>query len=310
MKYSIITPTNNEAAFIEETIKSVISQDQLPCEWIIMDDESTDHTFEIINKYLKDYPFIKYKKLTGFRKEYRNRGGRVAAIINYADTLRTEPVDILAKIDADISFDRDFFSNMLSEFKKDSNLAVASGHMVENGIPEVVEEKNSGRGASLLIRYDVYLQIGKFVESKTRGEDDMAYISARSFGWTTQTFSYYFNHLKPIGSRHSSFRNFYETGYYKGSIPYWFPFFIGTVARDAFRKPYIIGAFIIFCSYCISNFIAKYRPFPSFSSRQLRKEQKKKLRKIMGLKSYAGAQLYLLEFEELLLDLSPSLILS
>ncbi|HET6225342.1 MAG TPA: glycosyltransferase family A protein, partial [Bacteroidia bacterium] len=211
MKYSIITPTKDEAAFIEQTIQSVISQDILPCEWIIMDDESTDGTFDIIKKYLKDYPFIKYKKLNGFRKEYRNRGGRVAAIINYADTLRTEPVDIIAKIDADISFDNRFFADMLGEFEKDPKLGVASGHMVENGIPEEIEERNSGRGASLIIRYDVYLQIGKFVESKTRGEDDMAYISARSFGWNTQTFDYYFNHLKPIGSRHSSYRNFYET---------------------------------------------------------------------------------------------------
>ncbi len=285
MKYSIITPTKNEALFIEETIKSVISQDIHPCEWIIMDDESTDNTFEIINKYLKNYPFIKYIKLTSYRKEYKNRGGRVASIINYADTLRTQPVDVIAKIDADVSFDNRFFANMLSEFEKDPKLAVASGHMVENGIAEEIDERNSGRGATLMIRYDVYLQIGKFVESKTRGEDDMAYISARSFGWNTQTFDYYFNHLKPIGSRHSSFRNFYETGYYKGSIPYWFPFFLGTVARDIFKKPYFIGGFIIFCSYCISNFIARYRPFPSFSSNYLRTEQKKKLKKMLGFGS-------------------------
>ena len=282
MKYSIITPTKNEALFIEETIKSVISQDLLPCEWIIMDDESTDDTHKIISKYLTEYPFIKYIKLDSFRKEYKNRGGRVAAIINYADTLRTKEVDIIVKIDADISFDNYFFKNMLSEFEKDPQLAVASGHMVENGIPEEIEERNSGRGASLMIRYDVYLQIGKFVESKTRGEDDMAYIAARSFGWKTQTFDYYFNHLKPIGSRHSSFRNFYETGYYKGSIPYWFPFFLGTVVRDMFKKPYFLGAFIIFCSYCISNFISKYRPFPTFASDYLRAEQKKKFKRMLG----------------------------
>jgi biofilm PGA synthesis N-glycosyltransferase PgaC len=287
MKYSIITPTRNEAKFIEETIQSVISQTILPTEWIIMDDESTDNTYEIINKYLADHPFIKYRKLTSFRKEYKNRGGRVAAIINYADTLREEKVDILAKIDGDINFEKDFFSNMLAEFEKDPLLAVASGHMVENGIPEGIEDRNSGRGASLIIRYDVYLQIGKFVESKTRGEDDMAYIAARSFGWRTQTFDYYFNHMKPIGSRHSHIRNFYETGYYKGSIPYWFPFFLGTLVRDVFKRPYVLGALIIFVAYCISGFLARYRPFPSFSARQLKIEQKKKFKKMIGITSCA-----------------------
>lgn len=300
MKYSIITPTKNESQFIEETIKSVISQDILPEEWIIMDDESTDNTIDIVNKYVNDYPFIKYIKLDSYRKEYKNRGGRVAAIINYADSLRTQKADILAKIDADISFDNRFFLNMISEFEKNPQLAVASGHMVENGVPEEIEDRRSGRGASLIIRYDVYLQIGKFVESKTRGEDDMAYIAARSFGWETQTFDYYFNHLKPIGSRHSPIRNFYETGYYKGSIPYWFPFFLGTLARDVFKKPYFIGAFIIFCSYCISGFISRYRPFPAFSTNQLRIEQKKKLKRMLGITGCAVngiIQLSLFELE-------------
>jgi glycosyltransferase involved in cell wall biosynthesis len=282
MNYSIITPTRNEAAYINETIKSVIAQDILPLEWMIMDDGSTDNSSEIIKGYLQDYPFIKYIKLTDFREELRNRGGRVAAVINYADSLRTKPVDLIAKIDADTSFDKDFFSNMLNEFEKDPLLAVASGHMVENGIPEKISDRTSGRGATLIIRYECYLKIGKFVESKTRGEDDMAYVAARSFNWRTQTFDYYFNHLKPIGARNSILKNHYETGYYKGSIPYWFPFFIATLIRDVFKKPFLIGAFAILYGYCLSSLILRYRPFPEFASKQLRKEQKISFRKFFG----------------------------
>ncbi len=282
MNYSIITPTRNEGKYINETIKSVIAQDILPLEWMIMDDGSTDNSADIIKGYLMDYPFIKYIKLTDFREELRNRGGRIAAVINYADSLRTKPADLIAKIDADTSFDKDFFSNMLNEFEKDPLLAVASGHMVENGIAEKVSDRTSGRGATLIIRYTCYLKIGKFVESKTRGEDDMAYVAARSFGWRTQTFDYYFNHLKPIGARNSILKNHYETGYYKGSIPYWFPFFIATLIRDAFKKPFLIGALAILYGYCLSSFVARYRPFPKFASEQLRKEQKISFRKLFG----------------------------
>jgi glycosyltransferase involved in cell wall biosynthesis len=135
MNYSIITPTKNEGGFIEETIKSVINQQSLPLEWMIMDDDSTDNTQEIINKYAPHYPFIKYKKLNQFRNELKNRGGRVAAIINYADSLRTQKTDAIVKIDADTSFDKDFFTNMMNEFEKNPSLGIASGHMVENGIP-------------------------------------------------------------------------------------------------------------------------------------------------------------------------------
>jgi biofilm PGA synthesis N-glycosyltransferase PgaC len=283
MNYSIITPTRNEGAYIRETIKSVISQKILPVEWLIMDDESTDNTFQIVNEYLKAHPFIRYIKLTDFRNELRNRGGRVAAVINYADSLRLQSADILAKLDADTSFEKDFFSNMLEEFKKDTSLAVASGHMVENGIPEKIVDRTSGRGATLLIRYECFIRIGKFVESKTRGEDDMAYAAARSFGWKTQTFDYYFNHLKPIGFRNSALKNHYETGYYKGSIPYLLPFFLGTLIRDIFKKPYFIGALAILYGYCVSCIILRYRPFPPFASKQLRSEQKIKFKQMIGL---------------------------
>ncbi len=279
MKYSIITPTRNEGKYIEQTIRSVIAQSVLPEEWLIMDDESNDNTESLIQPYLKDHSFIRYIRLNNFRNELKNRGGRVAAIINYADTLRIKTCDIIAKIDGDISFDRDFFSNMLQEFECDSSLAIASGHMVENGIAEEISDRKSGRGASLIIRYDCYTQIGKFIESKTRGEDDMAYVSARALGYRTQTFDYYFNHLKPIGARNSALKNHFETGYYKGTIPYWFPFFLATLLRDVFKKPYFIGAIVILYGYFLSYIIERYRPFPAFATKQLQKEQIEDLRK-------------------------------
>src|ERR1035437_2577097 len=119
MNYSIITPTRNEGKYIRETLKSVISQTISPVEWMIMDDDSTDDTSLIVKEYLANFPFIKYNKLTDFRNELRNRGGRVAAVINYADSLRSAKVDLIVKLDGDTSFDKDYFANMINEFKKD-----------------------------------------------------------------------------------------------------------------------------------------------------------------------------------------------
>lgn len=51
MKISIITIAWNSAATIEDTIKSVVSQDYADIEYIVVDGASKDNTIDIINRY-------------------------------------------------------------------------------------------------------------------------------------------------------------------------------------------------------------------------------------------------------------------
>ena len=59
---SIITPVYNAEKYLEETILSVINQSYKNWELLLIDDCSTDKSYEIIQKYLKTDKRIKYLK--------------------------------------------------------------------------------------------------------------------------------------------------------------------------------------------------------------------------------------------------------
>ena len=58
MNYYIVIPAHNEEAFIALTLDSLISQTILPKKLVIVNDNSTDKTAEIVTAYAKAFPFI------------------------------------------------------------------------------------------------------------------------------------------------------------------------------------------------------------------------------------------------------------
>lgn len=58
LRYVLITPSRNEARFIEQTLKSVVYQTVLPSKWVIVNDGSTDATAEIAARYAAQHSWI------------------------------------------------------------------------------------------------------------------------------------------------------------------------------------------------------------------------------------------------------------
>ncbi len=76
---SIVLPAYNRAALIERAINSVINQTIKDWELIIVDDGSSDNTFDIVNKFLENYENIRYLKHSNRKLSLSFNAGILAA---------------------------------------------------------------------------------------------------------------------------------------------------------------------------------------------------------------------------------------
>ena len=100
-KISIITITYNSEKTLEETIKSVISQDYDNLEYLIIDGKSTDGTLDIVEKYRNKISFVLSEPDRGisdaFNKGIKYATGEIIGIINSDDLLLPGALTAIAK---------------------------------------------------------------------------------------------------------------------------------------------------------------------------------------------------------------------
>src|ERR1035441_879283 len=117
LSYVLITPARNEEAFIEKTIDSMIHQTILPVKWVIVDDGSTDKTREIVSRYLGQHPWIELVQMP--QRRDRSFAAKVVAFNAGYEKVKGIDYEVVGNLDADLSFDADYFQFILSKFSED-----------------------------------------------------------------------------------------------------------------------------------------------------------------------------------------------
>ena len=256
MTYVLVTPARNEAALIEGTIRAVIAQSLRPLRWIIVSDGSTDGTDELVAKVSGEHSWIELLRMP----EHRDRTFAAKAVCFNAgyERLRGLQFDLVGNLDADITFEADYYEFLASRFHEFSRLGVAGTPFVED--PNAPAKHSYAHphadlshvsGASQLFRRTCFEEIGGYTPIKGGGIDWVAVTTARMKGWETRTFlEKTCLHHRPMGTAGrgrlaARFRHGKED-YGVGGHPLW------QVFRGVFQmkeRPYVFSGLALIAGY-------------------------------------------------------------
>jgi glycosyltransferase involved in cell wall biosynthesis len=280
LKYVLITPARNEAAFIEQTIQAVVNQTLPPLKWVIVSDGSTDGTDEIVNRYAAQHDWIELVRLPE-RKE-RHFAGKVKAI----DAGRAKVVeldyDIIGNLDADITVDEEYFEFLLKKFAENPRLGVA-GTPFREGTRQYDYRFTSVEhvsGACQLFRKQCFQDIGGYRAIKTGGIDTIAVITARMKGWETRSFlEKACMHHRQMGSATSKgYGSVFKTGkqdYTHGIDPVWQAF---RCMYQMTRRPILISGTLCLAGYFWAMATRMERPVSAEFMKFRKIEHRRRLR--------------------------------
>lgn len=284
-RYVVITPARNEADFIGRCLESMVAQTVRPLRWVIVSDGSTDGTDELVARYAAAHPWIGLLRMPERRE--RHFAGKVHAFNAGLAKVRSLEFEALASLDADITFEPDYFAFLLGRLADNPALGLVGTPFSENGKTYdyrfVSIEHVSG--ACQLFRRECFEAIGGYVPVKGGGVDHVAVISARMKGWKTRTFTekQCYHHRKQGSASQGVLQAKFRVGtvdYALGGHPAW------EVCRTFYqmtKRPHVVGAVMIMAGYCWSLVRGVERPVSTELVRFRRHEQMARLRAFFRL---------------------------
>jgi glycosyltransferase involved in cell wall biosynthesis len=220
MKYYIIIPAHNEANFIGLTLQSLVEQTQLAAKIVVVNDNSTDATADIVQAFAKNNPSITL--VNKISEAIHLPGSKVIQAFNKGLETIDDDYDIIVKLDADLILPPNYFEKIIHYFEFDATIGMAGGfaYVEKDGtwILENLTDKDHIRGAFKAYRKACFTQIGGL--KAAMGWDTVDELLCKFYNWKVVTDeSLIVKHLKPTGAnynktaRYKQGEAFYTLGY-------------------------------------------------------------------------------------------------
>jgi len=281
--YVIVTACKNEALYICDLIGNVAGQTVRPTKWVIIDDNSSDATFELAQNASKGHDFIDVRRANSVRP--RSFSSQVFAQQEGYECLRNLAFEFVAFLDADIQLPPDYYEKVLSCFSSDESLAIAGGLVVDK-LGETASRSRSKSvnhhvpGGVQCFRRRCYEEIGGYAPVDGGGQDTVAEIICMMRGGQVRSFlDIVAYHLRPSENNVQSYflagkrwgRMCYNLGYH--------PLYYGlNTARRFISRPSISLAAGQIYAFLSATFRGEARPVSPEFVRFFRRLQLRKLR--------------------------------
>lgn len=209
LTYAIVTPARNELENLPRLAASVLAQTLLPTAWVIVDDHSDDGGLELARDLASEHPLIDAVAWDGpdcGEIASGRREGRDLHAFRFGINRLSEPVDVVVKVDADTSFDPEYFEVLLARFAAEPELGIAGGACWEQDAGVWVRRRTTAthpRGASRAYRWAC---VDDLMSLEPRmGWDGLDEFKVGLHGFTTRQFA-------DIGFRHHRLEGGRERG--------------------------------------------------------------------------------------------------
>ena len=246
MSYLLISPCRDEAAYMRETLDTVIAQSLRPAKWVIVDDGSTDDTPRILAEYARRHDWIEIVTVRDRGKRSVGPGVIEAFYAGYR-TIDPDDYDYLCKLDLDLRLPPRYFEILVARMAANPRIATCSGKAyVEEGGRLVAERHgdDTSLGMTKFYRVSCFKAIGGFVRAVMW--DGIDCHQCRMKGWIACSWDepeLRFVHLRPMASsqqsiytgrmRHGAGQYFMGTG---------FVYMAASAASRLNQKPYVLGS--------------------------------------------------------------------
>lgn len=249
LSYALVSAVRDEENNLSRLAACIAEQTVKPLEWIIVDTGSTDGTQQLASELAESLGFVRVMSIDGVKRS--DKRGVIAAEVGLRiamdargfvagiKALERTP-DVVIKVDADLSFETDFFERILEAFAGDPQLGITSGLCTELEDGEWRAQHGTRShvwGASRAYRWACFQDVSPLEDRE--GWDEIDAVKAKLHGWRVGALlDLPFRHHRAWGRRAGSARTRWEaqgdTAHYMG---YRFSYLLARAVWRARKDP-------------------------------------------------------------------------